>query len=412
MGLWICVVLGFSAGESRKVAPCTLDVGLNIRSVDIVSEHGNMHRDGPSITEPGEPWTGPEWTNTSVKPFSHSGGDAVLRAEVEVDVRSIAPGAVVRLRGVSTEPGYNMLGELVVPISWTGEDANGTHKAMVSGINPIGSGVRKIANVIDWYAEVREPGVGQPWVEFLGRTGTLTGYVLKNISRSADQIKGKPTPRRLEMAVNVYAVAESNMGRKAHPLALAGDVVRMQGRYYLPTRHYEPEDAWKMPETWSMRPPGASCFSIISNSILVLEMVGHPGEYDLTTFTSSPNSPSRAVEGSLAEPPFVQTVWGDTWQVFLFDDRNTRFGHSGGTGGANYYEAVLRCKVGDRTFYMPGGTNRIYERPDDILRVFRTMAWARWDYRSKEWRVMRVIHVYTGNGQDSPTGIRFSRAED
>jgi hypothetical protein len=105
-------------------------------------------------------------------------------------------------------------------------------------------------------------------------------------------------------------------------------------------------------------------------------------------------------------------VLGDTWQVFLFDDKNTRYGYMGGSGGANYYEAVLRYKVGTRTFYMPGGTNRIYENPDDVLKVFRTMAWARWDYRAKEWRVMRVIHTYTGVGRDSPTGIRFSRAED
>jgi hypothetical protein len=388
------IVLGLAAGDSPKVSPCTLEVGLNIRSVDVVSEHGTMHRDGPSITEPGDPWTGPEWTTTSVKPFSHDGDNAVLKAEVEVDIRSIAPGSVVRLRGMSTEPGFNMLGELVVPISWTGTDPNGVQKALVTGINPIGSGVRKINNVIDWYAEVREPGVRQPTVEFLGRTSPLTCWVLKGAPRNATEVKAKPTPRRLDYAVNVYSTAEDNMGRKAHPLALAGDVVRMQGKHYLAIRHYEPEDAWRISETWSMRPPGCSCFSIINNSILVLEMVGHPGDFDL------------------AEPAYTQSVLGDTWQVFLFDDRNTRYGFMGGTGGANYYEAVLRYKVGSRTFYMPGGTNRIYENPDDVLRVFRTMAWARWDYRAKEWRVMRVIHTYTGVGRDSPIGIRFARAED
>ena len=412
MGLWICVVLGLSAGENPKFLPCTLEVGLNIRSVDVVSEHGTMHRDGPSITEPGEAWKGPEWTTTSVKPFSHDGGDAVMKAEVELDIRSIAPGSVVRLRGMSTEPGYNMLGELVVPISWTGVDPNGVHKALCTGINPVGSGVRKVSNVIDWYAEIREPGVRQPTVEYIGRTSPLTCWVLKGAPRNSTETKAKPTPRRLDYAVNVYTTAEDNMGRKAHPLALAGDVVRMQGKYYYAVRHYEPEDAWKISETWSMRPPGASCFSIINNSILVLEMVGHPGDFDLTTFTATPNNPGRGVEGSLAEPAYTQTVLGDTWQVFLFDDKNTRYGYMGGSGGANYYEAVLRYKVGTRTFYMPGGTNRIYENPDDVLKVFRTMAWARWDYRAKEWRVMRVIHTYTGVGRDSPTGIRFSRAED
>ncbi|MFN5330043.1 MAG: hypothetical protein ACK5DV_12760 [Planctomycetota bacterium] len=380
---------------------------------DITSEHQLLHHDGPTLVNPGNRWNEPEWSQGRpyVVPFSHDGGkDARLTGKLKLRVSGVAPGSEIRLRGLSHEPGFNVDGQLIVPAdapAGTNSDER-IVEATMRAMAPVGSKVRKIRDSIVWFAEVRPIGNEEISKHDLGSTGPLVGYILRGKPKLADEARGTVTARRLDIAVERYTVAHDNAGDNPSSLAVVAELVGRIGKHYLPTRHYEAEGAWNVPETWTMSPPGASCFSIITYTINVLNMVGQEGEFELVTYTARQNAPEKAVIGSLGEPPVRQSTWNDTWQLFLADDRNTRLGQVGGLGGMNFYEAVLRYKHGGQTYFMPGGTSRVYTNPDDILRVFRTMVWAKYDNRKNEWKVMRVVHTYVQPGGGSPRGVDVS----
>ncbi|MFM7112079.1 MAG: hypothetical protein ACKO26_13115 [Planctomycetota bacterium] len=392
---------------------------------DITSEHGLMHRDTANLAEPGERWDEPEWRfgRSNIVPFTHDGGkQARLAGRLKLKVEGVKPGSLIRIRGLSHEPGFNVAGEVVVSPGDdnAGDDGDDDEAAAKKHAGPVtvvaevkageglGTAVRKISQPIVWFAEVKPPGEGKASKHDLGPTSPLVGYVLRGRPKMTDQKRGVVTPRRLSIAVERYNNALANAGENPSSLAIVAELVGRMGKHYLPTRHYEEEDAWNVPETWVMKDPGASCFSIISYSINLLNMVGQEGEYDMVTYTATLENPTKAVLGSLGSPPVRKPAIGDYWQLFLVDDRNTKLGQAGGLGGVNFYEAVMRYKFGGRTYFMPGGTSRVYTNPDDILRVFRTMAWARYDNWKKEWRVVRVVHTYVRPGEGSPYGVDVS----
>lgn len=390
---------------------------------DITSEHGLMHRDTTNLAEPGERWGEAEWRigRSYVVPFSHDGGkDALVKGRLKLKVAGVKPGSLIRIRGLSHEPGFNVAGEVELPgeeevageaaktakVRFVGEPV--TVVAEVKASEGLGAKVRRVSKPISWFAEVREPGEAKPSKHDLGTTAPLVGFVLRGKPRMTDEKRGTVTPRRLSIAVDRYIAAEANAGENPSSLAVVAELVGRMGKHYLPTRHYEDEQAWNVPETWVMKDPGASCFSIITYTINLLNMVGHEGDYELVTYTANLENPTRAVIGSLGTPVVRKPAVIDYWQLFLVDDRNSRLGQAGGLGGVNFYEAVLRYKFGGRAYYMPGGTSRVYTNPDDILRVFRTMAWAKYDVWWKEWRVMRVVHTYVRPGHGSPHGVDVS----
>ena len=386
---------------------------------DITSEHGLMHRDTSNLAEPGERWDEPEWQlgRSYVVPFSHDGGkEARVEGRLKLKVEGVKPGSLIRIRGLSHETGFNLAGEAVVPEEKKEGDkeskkpADGplTVVAAVKATEGLGPKVRRVSKPIAWFAEVKPPGDAKPTKHDLGTTAPLVGFVLRGKPKLTDEKRGTVTPKRLSVAVDRYVNAYENAGDNPSSLAVVAELVGRMGKHYLPTRHYEEEQAWNVPETWTMKDPGASCFSIISYSINLLNMVGQEGEYDLVTYTATLENPTKAVIGSLGTPTVRKPAIGDYWQLFLVDDRNTRLGQAGGLGGVNFYEAVMRYKYGGRTYYMPGGTSRVYTNPDDILRVFRTMAWARYDNWKKEWRVVRVVHTYVRPGEGSPYGVDVS----
>jgi hypothetical protein len=80
-------------------------------------------------------------------------------------------------------------------------------------------------------------------------------------------------------------------------------------------------------------------------------------------------------------------------QLLLVDGENTNDGQPGGSGGVNYYEAALRLKYNEKSYYFPGGTNQIHRSPNPVLNVFRTLAWCSWN--GGAWVVVDVVYTYT-----------------
>src|SRR5262249_1438027 len=160
---------------------------------------------------------------------------------------------------------------------------------------------------------------------------------------------------------------------------------------YLPTRHFGRDRAWKVPETWQMNPRGASCVSIVEFVVLLCDMAGIDGNVFTTAFYAGADKPSAAIQGGLGDPPVYKKGPDDErWQLFVVDDNNSRKGQVGGRGGMNYYEAALALEWKGRKYFYPGGTNRVYDSPDHVIEIFRTLAWATYDFRLEEWVVREV----------------------
>ena len=77
----------------------------------------------------------------------------------------------------------------------------------------------------------------------------------------------------------------------------------------------------------------------------------------------------------------------------------------GGLDGMNFYEATLQLEWRGRKFYYPGGTDRVYEAPEKVLMVFRTLAWATYDFQIGHWVVREVVHTYSRPGEKQPASV-------
>src|SRR5262249_478741 len=100
---------------------------------------------------------------------------------------------------------------------------------------------------------------------------------------------------------------------------------------------------------------------------------------------------------------------GETWQLLLTDENNTRKGQVGGAGGMNYYEAALSFTWKGKTYYYPAGTDRVYDSSDMVIRIFRTLAWAAYDHRLDASVARAVAHTYTPPGRKQPESVPLPR---
>ena len=89
---------------------------------------------------------------------------------------------------------------------------------------------------------------------------------------------------------------------------------------------------------------------------------------------ASPERPTTAQIGGVDSEDFFKNIGPYQCQLFLADDRNTRLGQVGGWGGMNHYEGCIVYNFNNKTYYFPGGTDRVYEDKNTVLYIFRTMA--------------------------------------
>jgi hypothetical protein len=159
-----------------------------------------------------------------------------------------------------------------------------------------------------------------------------------------------------------------------------------------------------------MQPPGASCISIVEFVSLVWNIIGGEGQASMAALYARADQPAKALRGGLGDPPITRrTPSGETWQLFLTDENNTNKGQPGGQGGMNYYEAALELDWRGKKFYYPGGTDRVYDSPDMVLSIFRTLAWAAYDFQRDAWVVREVVHTYTLPGQKQAESVPLPR---
>jgi hypothetical protein len=380
-----------------RVHPLPAEVAsATLRTLEFVSGHKVIRQNMTDVTTGGERYPDVEWdpeTGTNA-PVTHTVGERV-RVRLGLRLHLPDPALSFTLTGTSQEPGlcFKKMGTI----------SPGEIGVEVEAACALGGEVRKIREPIHWTLSLR-------WDHStvlldLGSTGPHILYTTFGRPRDSEAPLTQVTDVRMDLAVRVVTAALSKAERPFSAARIVHAIVKWSGRYYCPTRHYGGPLAWRVPETWDMSPEGASCISIVEFSCCLCKVVGIDSEVAVTAFYALPINPRKAVPGGLGDRPVLRTGAGRTWQLFLVDDTNTAKGQVGGVGGMNYYEAALALRSGGATYYFPGGTLRAFRSPADVIRIFRTLAWAEWEPSVQDWVVREVVYTYSRSEEDYPLGV-------
>jgi len=399
-----CLLTLLSCLLSHALAPGAEPHG-HVATLQFTSDHQLLCRNITDVQTGGARYPAIAWDRAagSNAPITHTGSDTTrIEATVTLAVPGLPVDVPYRLEGRSSEPALCFRHEGATP-------AGEALTAAVMGAQPLGRGVRKVRQAIHWQL-VLYPAAPQPQRIALGSTGPHIVYVTLGRPRVSADPRTVVTDVRMEWAVDCVARAQAKRGVDASAPWLVYELMARHSAAYLPTRHYGKELAWKVPETWRMQPPGASCVSIVEHVALVGNMIGLEGELAVTGFCARPDLPRRAVVGGLGDPPVrKQGPAGENWQLFLVDNMNTNKGQVGGRDGMNFYEAALELHWRGERYWYPGGTNHVYDNPDRVLQVFRTLAWAAYDFQLESWVVREVVHTYSRPGDPPPTSCPLPR---
>ena len=372
-----------------------------VEALAFTSGHHLLCRNTTDVLGGGPRYPDVEWTNAprTNAPITHTGGDdSRIRARITLALEGVAARTPYLLEGRSAEPALCFRGE--------GRLAAGDVRPLnVEATAPLGRAVRKVRDRVSWSLTL-DPGTSASRTLDLGATGPHVVYVTLGTPQDTEDPLSAVTDVRMERAVECVAAAIARAGAGASPPRIVHELMKEQVDYYLPSRHYGRQDAWKVPESWGMRPKGASCISLVDFDVLVCKMIGVEGTARRSAFYATAEDPFKAVRGGLGDPPvFKAGAFGERWQLFLIDDSNSNAGQPGGLGGLNYYEAALEYEWRGKSYYYPGGTPRVYDTPDKVLEIFRTLAWVRYDFVLHDWMVTEVAAIYTPPGRAAPPSV-------
>lgn len=390
----------FELNAALPTRPRVMEIQAQMKALEFTSDHNVIRRDGQDLLSCGERYPDVEWTSRdpgTMSPITHTQARHV-EARVLLYLNKLPQGTSVRVVGLSPIEGFRFEGEGRVS-DWAGGPCSAVVEVTSQGLLP--ARMERLETSIQWIATVLVPGQN-PQVIDLGRTGNLVCYLTRGTPRRTDEAPSGVTAMRLAHSYMRLATAFEWAPPNPSPVALVHALTSFCGQWYNPKNHFDRADAWNLPSSWRMRKPGASCISICNYCSLILDQVGMEGEIQQMELYASPDAPHIAKEGGVWSDNYYKDVGRDRWELFLVDDRNTRLGRVGGWGGMNHYEACIAYTWQGKTYYFPGGTNRVYDNKNTVLFIFRTLAWARWDYRAQEWQVMEVVYTYTQPGRGAP----------
>jgi hypothetical protein len=385
---------------ARAVAPAT--ARGRVEALEFTSDHNLLRHNTTDVLGGGKRYPDVEWTFSprTNAPITHTGGEHTrIRARITLSLDGIVAGTPYRLEGTSPEPALCFRRE--------GCLAAGERRPLdVEATAPLGRAVRKITAPVRW-ALTLHPGTPAARRLDLGATGPHVVYVTLGTPRDTNDPLCAVTDVRMDLAVaRVAAAMKRAGGSTASPPRIVFELVKEHYDYYQPSRHYDRRHAWKVTESWHMKPAGSSCISIVEFVGLVCKQIGLEGSARMTAFYATAEDPFRAVAGGLGDHPVYKTgYYGERWQLFLIDQSNTNAGQVGGLGGVNYYEAALEYDWKGKKYYYPGGCALVYDTPEKVVSIFRTLAWARYDFALRDWVVMEVVAIYRFPDRPPPANV-------
>lgn len=396
--LWATLALALWATDETAWAAEPAGPRARLESIAFVSSHHLLCQNTRDLLSGGTRYPTTEWLRQPSRnvPLTHTGSQRV-RLRVMLHVEGLSKRAPFVLIGRSKEPG--------LCFRKTGRIGNGDSKVEVEAGVILGREIRTLDGPIAWTLEL-DPGASLVQTLPLGETGPHRIYVTRGTPKGMADPLSVVTEIRMERAIEVVRAALAKSGQGASDARLVHEVMKLNARYYRPSRHYARDHAWLVPESWALEPAGASCISIVWFVDLVCKMIGVEGETRLIAVYGDPERPHHALGGGLGDHPLRKTATdGSVWQLFMVDESNTNRGGVGGVGGMNYYEAALEYRFKGRRYYLPGGTDTILDSPDGVLWVFRSLAWARFDPYLQNWVVTEVVGTYGASDSDFPRSV-------
>lgn len=393
------------AGDGLSAKKPDREIRVRMRAVEFTSDHNLLHRDGADLLSCGERYSDVEWESSrknETARISHTAA-RYLQARALVSLSHLPAGTMVRLIGESDNEPLAIQGKARIEETG-GEPAKAIVNLVAKTLLP--ATLTAIRGEIHWFAEVEIPGESPRMVD-VGDNVQVECFLTRGTPRRPTAPASEVTAMRLRASYQHLSDALESAPENPSVIAMVHALTRYCGRFYNPQQHFEREDAWHVPVTWGYRYRGASCISICNFCSLIIDQLGIEGDYRQIEIYAHPSAPTKAVEGGVTSEDFVKDVGWQRWQLFLVDDRNTRFGQVGGYGGMNHYEACIAFTYAGKTYYFPGGTDRVYDDMDTVLRVFRTLVWARWDSWRNEWQVMQVVYTYTPPGRGAPSSCEL-----
>jgi hypothetical protein len=377
------IVVAFTFGPwSVRAEPAGRIEGLEFLSSPIALRAAN------DLDQVGDPYPRKAWqadppVNCPV--MQVTGHSSRMGVRINLTVQGITTGTPFEIVGESTHPALCFRAEGKAADHWVID---------LKATRPVGVHIRKLRSAIVW-SLILNPGTPTTQKVDLGKTGPHTVYVVPGRPRTSDDPLTAVTAPRLEWVIAELADAQKEAGLTASTPKLVHELVKIHGRCYVGARHFDRKDAWRLPDSWELDPPGASCVSIVEHLKLVCDMAGLGDQVRVARYFAREDRPETAREGGLGEPPIYKTAAnGERWQLFLVEEMNSARGQVGGWGAVNYYEATLVLEHEGRRWYYPGGSDRAYDSPDQVLKIFRTLAWTRYDPFFQNWVVTEVVHTY------------------
>ena len=334
---------GLAAGGARETEE-KAHPGAEINSITFNSDHGVM-KDHTEGWENSGAVVEPEWSVNAArevvsKPISQTMGTS-LTAAISVNVLPVAaPTAPISIRGESDEPALNF--------SFDGTLQGGLKQSV-----PLTS-PGKLPDKITALSgkQVRWRMKWRGWDHEIGRT-EHTVYVTMATPRNP----GEVTARRMNRAIGVVGPLET-----LAPHDIVKGIMKNWNVYDLSIPLH--------PNIWTFDiKVGGQCIDIVRFVMALIETVGCPGDAEAIVVWAKPDAATMAIEsrwgeGSMSSIPRRYDA-GDVQNCTLLD----------GAYHANNFEAALKFNYGGTLAYYPGGVKGVMHSPDEVLRVFRCMAW-------------------------------------
>lgn len=381
------------------------DVQARMVALEFTSDHNLLCRDGTDLLSHGGRYPDVEWSAKQpnfVAPMSHTQGKTV-EARILIHLSWVPVGSKIRVVGQSENEAFAFEGTGVVE-----EMGGDPRKAVVhvKGKKLLPAQMRKLEANIHWMATLEIPGENAKPFD-LGATEGILCFLTRGIPRRGNEESSAVTQMRIRESYSRLATALETGPENPSAVAIVHALTSYCGKWYNPKIHMERFDAWRVPTTWRSRQAGASCISICNYCSLIFDQIGMEGAISQVEIWASPEQPTTAQIGGVDSEDFFKNIGPYQCQLFLADDRNTRLGQVGGWGGMNHYEGCIVFNYNNRTYYFPGGTDRVYEDKNTVLYIFRTLVWARYDNSRKEWQVVQVVKTYTPPRNGAPANCEI-----
>ena len=320
--------------------------GSEINSILFTSDHAIM-KDNSEDWENTGSVVQPEWSTDAAgdvisKPISQS-KDTSLGVSVNLNVLPVgAEAAPVSLRGESEEPALNF--------NFNGSMQGGLQQTVpITSAGKLPNGVTVLRNrQVRWRMKWRD------WEHEIGRTAH-TIYVTMAMPGSPDEVTIKRMAKSIEIVEPLATMIPHDIVR---------GIMKNWNRYNLEVI-YGP-NIWPFADNVK---EGAQCIDIVRFVQAVIQIIGCPGNAEAVVIWAHPAAPTSAIEspwrmGSMSSIP-NRIVGGRLQHCTLLD----------GDYHSNNFEAALKFDHSGTLAYYPGGVNAVLSSPDQVLRVFRCMAW-------------------------------------